>query len=99
MPKSNSNDIDTPEEKRNSPSDHANILPHQPSIKQEERESDVAGSPQVHLPNPLNSMYTVSTVNLIKSHKIRDTRRGKFFFMILVGMFRDMKEYDDSKLQ
>ncbi|XP_070490707.1 broad-complex core protein isoforms 1/2/3/4/5 isoform X2 [Chironomus tepperi] len=59
LPKSNSNDIETSEGKRKSPSDHANILPHQPSIKQEERESDLAVSPQVHLSsNPLNSMYT-----------------------------------------
>ncbi|XP_070490710.1 modifier of mdg4 isoform X4 [Chironomus tepperi] len=63
LPKSNSNDIETSEGKRKSPSDHANILPHQPSIKQEERESDLAVSPQVHLSsNPLNSMYTISRV-------------------------------------
>ena len=60
MPKLNSNEEDA-ERKGKSPS-NANILPQQPSIKQEEVPEP--GSPQVHLPstNSLNHhhLYTVS---------------------------------------
>lgn len=66
MPKLNSNDTDG-EGKRKSPS-NANILPQQPSIKQEETLESV-GSPQVHLPsNPLNhNIYTVSQIYILFS--------------------------------
>ena len=64
MPKLNSNEEDA-ERKRKSPS-NANILPQQPSIKQEEVPEP--GSPQVHLPstNSLNHhhLYTVSNDSL-----------------------------------
>lgn len=64
MPKLNSNEEDA-DRKRKSPS-NANILPQQPSIKQEEIPEP--GSPQVHLPstNSLNHhhLYTVSNESL-----------------------------------